>query len=225
VEPTIFVERSACSWLFKEKIMEAYSHLSVIERQQPYGHRNVCVRRALFAVTGVLALASSSSFASTQPIQWGECPPVQEGFPEIGTQQCALVRVPLDYRRPTGALIDVAVSRISAADPAKRRGALLLNIGGPGGRGLDMPRLALALYPQEIVEAYDLIGFDPRGIGRSVPVSCGLSPERSLRAVPMLAEDGGFEATANFARDVAAACGGAAGSILPFITTTLENIL
>src|SRR5688572_16241315 len=152
-------------------------------------------------------------------IRWGECPPVLEGFPEIGDQQCALLPVPLDYRAPNGRKINIAISRIKAADPAKRRGALLLNIGGPGGNGLDLPRFATALYPQSVLDSYDLIGFDPRGIGRSAPVSCGLTEDEAFEAFPQLEQDHSFEATAAFARNVAHSCAGAASDTLPFITT------
>jgi pimeloyl-ACP methyl ester carboxylesterase len=168
----------------------------------------------------IAALAAVPATARAQgSVQWGDCPPVQEGFPDIGDQECALIRVPLDYREPRGAKIGIAISRIRAADPAQRRGVLLLNIGGPGGRGLDMPRLALALYPQNILDSYDLIGFDPRGVGRSAPITCGLSPEVSFLAFPTQEQEGGFAATVDFARDVAGACEANAGSALPFMTT------
>jgi hypothetical protein len=115
------------------------------------------VTRTLFAAVGAAAVvvvcATSLKANAQQAIQWGACPPVQEGFPDIGEQECANVRVPLNYRQPNGRTINVAVSRIKAAVPAKRRGVLLLNIGGPGGAGLDMPRLALALYPQSVLDA------------------------------------------------------------------------
>jgi pimeloyl-ACP methyl ester carboxylesterase len=181
------------------------------------------VTRTLFAAVGAAAVvvvcATSLKANAQQAIQWGACPPVQEGFPDIGEQECANVRVPLNYRQPNGRTINVAVSRIKAAVPAKRRGVLLLNIGGPGGAGLDMPRLALALYPQSVLDAYDLIGFDPRGVGRSAPVTCGLTAEQSLQAIPTLEQNQGFDATATFARDVADACAALSGPVLPFMTT------
>ncbi|MFI1016642.1 alpha/beta hydrolase [Streptomyces sp. NPDC020965] len=91
--------------------------------------------------------------------------------------ECATVRVPLDYQRPRGPQLDVAISRIAATDPAKRRGALLINPGGPGAWGLDMPAYLQGAFPASVRERYDLIGLDPRGVGSSAPVTCGLSPE------------------------------------------------
>ncbi|MFI2213422.1 alpha/beta hydrolase [Streptomyces sp. NPDC020141] len=92
--------------------------------------------------------------------------------------ECATVKVPLDHRRPGGERLDIAISRIEATDPAKRRGALLINPGGPGVWGLDMPAYLQEAFPASVRERYDLIGFDPRGVGSSSPLACGLSPEQ-----------------------------------------------
>ncbi|MDT7727356.1 MAG: hypothetical protein QOI21_3932, partial [Actinomycetota bacterium] len=84
---------------------------------------------------------------------------------------CATVRVPLDHRHPDGRTVGVAISRIKA-DPAKRRGILLANPGGPGGPGIAYP-LELRPLLGDVAAQYDLIGFDPRFMGRSDPVDCG----------------------------------------------------
>jgi pimeloyl-ACP methyl ester carboxylesterase len=84
---------------------------------------------------------------------------------------CAVVKVPLDHLHPDGRTVDVAISRIKA-DPAKRRGILLANPGGPGGPGITFP-LELRPLLGDVAAQYDLIGFDPRFMGRSDPVDCG----------------------------------------------------
>lgn len=177
--------------------------------------------RLLFTVAAAMVslFAVALPAAAKDLISWGACPPVPEGFPDVGQQQCALVPVPLNYDRPDGRKINIAVSRISAADPTKRRGVLFLNTGGPGGPGLDAPRLALALFPQSVLDTYDLIGFDPRGIGRSAPVTCGLTQEQAFQAFPQLEQNHSFKQTAQFAEFVADACAGATSDTLPFITT------
>ncbi|MFE0425064.1 alpha/beta hydrolase [Streptomyces sp. NPDC058953] len=109
--------------------------------------------------------------------------------------QCATLKVPLDYRKPGGRKIDVEISRIGAADPALRRGVLLFNPGGPGGPGLDLPGEMRKRLPKAVLDRYDLIGFDPRGIGKSTPVVCGLSPEEVAIERPYKKE--------TFARDTA----------------------
>ncbi|MGH9243968.1 MAG: alpha/beta hydrolase [Acidimicrobiales bacterium] len=103
-------------------------------------------------------------------LEWGPCPDQDELDPR---QECALLPVPLDYRDPDGATIEIAVSRIQTSDPTLRRGVMLLNPGGPGGPGLDLPTLFAQVMPPEVLARYDLIGFDPRTIGRSAPVTCG----------------------------------------------------
>ncbi|MFI9381823.1 alpha/beta hydrolase [Kutzneria sp. NPDC052558] len=85
--------------------------------------------------------------------------------------QCAEITVPVDYTRLDGRRISIAISRIRATDPARRRGVMLLNPGGPGGSGLEMAMLGAFSAP--LGAAYDLIGFDPRFVGRSAGLTCG----------------------------------------------------
>ncbi|WP_158888159.1 hypothetical protein [Amycolatopsis anabasis] len=102
-----------------------------------------------------------------------------ERFGAGGALECGTLDVPVDYRDPHGRTIELAVSRLRSTVPAKRRGVLLVNPGGPGVAGLDLPVvLAQRGAPASLLNWYDLIGFDPRGVGHSSPVSCGLSPEQ-----------------------------------------------
>lgn len=173
----------------------------------------------------VLAFAAAASAppATAQvspppPIQWGPCPPPPDGIPDAG-QQCGTVTVPLDYNRPDGPTIDIAVSVIRAANPATRHGVLLVNPGGPGGAGIDLPRILTLLWPQSVFDTYDVVGFDPRGVDRSAPVTCGLTAQEADAAFPTVPAPGGFQATATFSQSVANACADSAGGVLPFITT------
>src|SRR5438132_3146330 len=152
--------------------------------------------------------------AASRPLQWTSCPPVA-GLPD---QQCATLQVPLDYGRPDGRQITVGVSRIAASNPALRRGVLLINPGGPGGSGIDLPRILALLLPQSVLDRYDLIGFDPRFVNTSTPITCGLTPE-DLSALPPWPLPGGVEQNAVVARDVADRCAQNAGDLLPFATT------
>ncbi|MEU2244468.1 alpha/beta hydrolase [Streptomyces sp. NPDC018338] len=131
--------------------------------------------------------------------------------------QCATLKVPLDYSRPGGRKLDVAVSRIKATSPQKRRGALLLNPGGPGGPGLDMPLWMGPELPTAVKEQYDLIGFDPRGVGESSPVSCGLNGDELNWQRPYKAAT--FDKDVRWARTVAAKCRARGGDVLPHLTT------
>src|ERR1700712_5417012 len=95
------------------------------------------VMPALLLAVVSLTLFTAPASAQTAALQFGACPP-SDGLPEAG-QQCATLQLPLDYTDPNGRKITVAVSRVRAANPASRRGVLLLNPGGPGGAGLDLP--------------------------------------------------------------------------------------
>ncbi|MGW4030578.1 alpha/beta fold hydrolase [Streptomyces sp. NPDC004838] len=148
----------------------------------------------------VLAVSPSAAVTSASPgdqytrqgVTWGDCGPDMPA-----SIRCATVTVPLDYDRPRGETIEVAISRVEAADPAKRRGVLLSNPGGPGLPGLALPLDLAARLPAEVKDRYDLIGLDQRGVGRSAPVECGLTDQERpwpVRFTP-----------ATYGRDIAAA--------------------
>jgi pimeloyl-ACP methyl ester carboxylesterase len=92
-----------------------------------------------------------------------------------GTQvECGTLDVPLDYRHASGKVISVAISRIKASGtPEQRRGSLLINPGGPGETGIDYVAGKRAKMPEDVRRSYDIVGFDPRGVGHSAPVDCG----------------------------------------------------
>jgi pimeloyl-ACP methyl ester carboxylesterase len=100
-----------------------------------------------------------------QKVDWRPCPePVQ-------TMKCATVSVPVDYADPAGRPIKLAVDEIPATDPAHRLGSLLVNPGGPGGSGVQYVAGSQDVF-KTLATRYDVIGFDPRGIGFSHPVAC-----------------------------------------------------
>lgn len=115
--------------------------------------------------------SAAPATATPETVHFGPCPPDVTDSPEV---QCGQVRVPLDYARPDGPQIPIAISRIRASGPeSEHRGALLVNPGGPGGTGLDYAESKRAQLPDSVRRAYDIVGFDPRGVGRSAPVDCG----------------------------------------------------
>lgn len=86
--------------------------------------------------------------------------------------QCATARVPLSYADPGGPAITLALARLPATDAAERIGSLLLNPGGPGGSGKQFVLGAGTSFPAEIRAHFDIVGFDPRGVGESTPIHC-----------------------------------------------------
>ena len=107
------------------------------------------------------------------PIDWGTCP--TQRLQDAGAQ-CGYLTVPLDYAHPSGQKIQLYVSRVvHKTSDAAAQGPMLTNPGGPGGSGLGLARLG-QFVPNHGGDPYDWIGFDPRGVGRSIPsLSCDAS--------------------------------------------------
>lgn len=172
------------------------------------------------ALTPATALAASRTTAAKDPLRqytqqnsrWQRC-----DAENPATYQCATLKVPLDYSDPGGKRIDIAISRLKASSAKERRGVLLLSPGGPGGPGLSMPVDPALNIPQEVKRQYDLIGFDPRGVGQSSPVSCGLTDEERNDERPYRAET--FAKDVEWARTVADKCRAEAGDTLRHLTT------
>ncbi len=115
-------------------------------------------------------LALAARRATTRGIDFGRCP-LAEGL--TAPIACGTVSVPLDYARPDGPQISLTVSRVRATGPAARRqGALVYNPGGPGATGMAFPSYATEERFRRVAAVYDFVGYAPRGVGRSAPLSC-----------------------------------------------------
>lgn len=134
-----------------------------------------------------------------QPLDWQTC-----GDDLPAELRCATIDAPIDYRRPHAGTLEIAVSKLDTSVPGKRRGVLFLNPGGPGMTGLDTPYWRGQRLPQAILDQYDLFGFDPRGIGRSSPLSCGLTGDEAVQSRPYRPER--FDHDVATAQAVAAKC-------------------
>ncbi|GAA0553392.1 alpha/beta hydrolase [Paractinoplanes ferrugineus] len=150
------------------------------------GFRSVSAGAALTLTVGLLGPPAAAA-AAPSAISWAPCPTYSAEalhamvppdkltrFAELLARlECGTVAVPLDYRAPHGRLITVALTRLKAQDQAHRLGSLALNPGGPGGSGYLMPVQLLTMGEATgIDKRYDLIGFDPRGVGYSTAVDC-----------------------------------------------------
>ena len=90
-----------------------------------------------------------------------------------GGWQEGTLAVPLDHDDPDGRTIDISVVRHAAENPDERIGPLLINPGGPGAGGIEYAYYSELVFDDEILERFDIIGFDPRGVATSTPVTCG----------------------------------------------------
>lgn len=146
-----------------------------------------------------------------QPVVWSAC---SGGF------QCAKVKVPLDYAKPGKDTVSLSVIRLRAS--GKRQGALLTNPGGPGGSGVTMVRDgAKFTFSDKMRGAYDIVGFDPRGVGASDGVKC--LDDAQMDAARQLNLDfssaSGVEAAAAEAKRQATLCKENSGPVLAHMDT------
>lgn len=147
-------------------------------------------------------------------LKWTDC--ATEDYPDL---QCSKVRVPLDHAKPDGKKITIAVSRVEHT-AAKSQGPLLVNPGGPGGSGLTLAGFVAKSLPKKVASQYDVIGFDPRGVGKSEPaLDCKPGYFDPVRpdSVPRSAKD--EKANIKRAKGFAEACGKKHGDVLRHINT------
>ncbi|MEW2399651.1 alpha/beta hydrolase [Streptomyces sp. NPDC046862] len=154
--------------------------------------------------------ASLRRFTEQRP-RWTACD--HKELDEAGAR-CATIRVPLDYRHPEGRTLTIGFSRIKATDTRNRIGLMMHNSGGPGGITLDMPLMDAPAMGKELAARYDLIGMDPRGVGRSSPLRCGTSGHW-LRSAGY--DDEGFRAQARYEADLVKSCQRTYGKDLSYL--------
>ncbi|NUO97391.1 MAG: alpha/beta fold hydrolase [Nonomuraea sp.] len=169
------------------------------------------------------AVAGGGGLVGQQRVAWGPCPAV-EGKTVPANLECGSVRVPLDYRNPWGQTIKLALNRIKAkvSRDANHLGALLINPGGPGASGRDLTEYVSNGLPDRLGERYDVIGFDPRGVGGSEPAMHCVDPDDYYHAprpdaVPhSAADERKLLARAN---EYATRCGNYWAWLLPYLTS------
>ncbi|NYE39547.1 alpha/beta hydrolase [Streptomyces fulvorobeus] len=159
--------------------------------------------------------------AARAGIDWQDCPADWALSKPI---QCGWVTVPLDYAEPNGKKIKLAVDRaVSTGTAAERQGALVYNPGGPGGSGLRFPNRVVTKNPLWVnaSKAYDFVGFDPRGVGHSAPISC-VDPQEFVKAPkadPVPDSEADKRAQRKVAAEYADGCAERSGDMLPHMTT------
>ncbi|SER02929.1 alpha/beta hydrolase [Arthrobacter sp. OV608] len=147
----------------------------------------------------------------SQEVVWEPC---ENGF------QCAKVEVPMDYGNPGGDTIELAALR--SPSTGNRTGSLLVNPGGPGASGYDFVKDAAGThFSQTVRDAYDLVGFDPRGVKRSAPVTCMTDAERDAARAKIynLDTDAGLQEVLSDNKAIAAKCSEQTGAVLAHIDT------
>ncbi len=175
--------------------------------------------------------AGGSGGASGKP-PTGPVGPIPAGLEEFynqkpdwercgSNQQCATIKVPLDYSKPDGKTIELRARKVLARDRVGRIGTLFVNPGGPGGSGVEFAASAGFALGASLLRKFDVIGWDPRGVGASTPVKC-LDTEQLDK---FIAADGSPDDEAeitelnNEAKTLADGCEQRSGELLPHVGT------
>jgi pimeloyl-ACP methyl ester carboxylesterase len=166
------------------------------------------------AAGGGTSGSSQTSAGGKSTLRWHACA-------SRGLQRCGRIGVPLDYNKPGGRTITLALTEVPATAPAGRRlGILLVNPGGPGASGTGMASFVAQGLTPAVAARYDIIGFDPRGVGSSVP-ALHCDPSFFARARPdyIPANAAAERVLLNRAKMYAAGCAKRFGWLLPYLTT------
>jgi pimeloyl-ACP methyl ester carboxylesterase len=166
------------------------------------------------------ASPTASTSASTKPttsldrfynqhVDWRGC---NDGF------QCTTFLVPLNYAKPTGATLKIAAIRLKSS--GHHDGSLFINPGGPGGSAISYVRAARSVIPSAVRKHYDVVGYDPRGVGESSPVRCvsGSFLDKFNAVDPLLSASARQE-TIDIAKQFVAGCKAKSGALLGHVAT------
>ncbi|MGY1711973.1 alpha/beta hydrolase [Geodermatophilus sp. SYSU D00758] len=194
----------------------------------------------LLAVTGCsstgdepAASAPSSTSAApaeaiAQDIEWTPCDeqidPLIAGTPGSERDlafECGRTEVPISYEEPDGATLPLFLVRARLAGQTDRIGSLLVNPGGPGGSGADAAIGSALTLPEDVLRRFDLVGFDPRGVGLSTPVECVPAElkDRLVAAEPRPTTEEQLDETFALAQEVADGCAEEYGDALGTFNT------
>jgi pimeloyl-ACP methyl ester carboxylesterase len=174
------------------------------------------IRRLLAGLVVLVAVIAPAGASAADPavpaLAWADC---GDGF------QCATATVPQDYSAPAGPSWQLAVVRLPATDQAHRIGSLFMNPGGPGGSGVDFLRSAAPAFAA-LNERFDLVSWDPRGVGASRPaIGCLTDAENDARNAQPFTTPANLDRPAwiDDAQKHAAACRERNPGVLPYVST------
>jgi pimeloyl-ACP methyl ester carboxylesterase len=146
-------------------------------------------------------------------IGWSDC-----GSSVVADLECASLTVPLDHERPDGRTIEIALARVATAEDDERIGSLLFNPGGPGASGIEFLEAASFVVPGEIAQRFDLVSFDPRGVGSSTAVDCDIEFDDEITLLEP-GDDAGWAALVAESEQLASTCTAETVEIGPWLGT------
>ena len=167
------------------------------------------------------AQAAGPIVPTASTLRWHSCAGL---IARIGIRDCTMLSVPVNYADPGGRHISLALDMVPATAPvSQQQGILLVNPGGPGASGLSLAAVVAEGLSRSVARDYDIIGFDPRGVGSSVPqLSCDPSFFSGPRPNYIPASAAAEQVLINRAKTYADDCEQKFGWLLPYMTT--ENV-
>jgi len=172
--------------------------------------RSLLIAAAIFGATLAFGPRASLAAPGGSGLAWQDC---GDGF------DCATLSVPLDYAAPGAGTLDLALIRLPANDPGQRIGSLLANPGGPGASGIDFVRAWAGSLDSNVRDRFDIVGFDPRGIGASSPIVCHDNLQAYIAADPTPDSQAEWDNLAEQTRQFSARCAQRYTSVLPHLGT------
>ncbi|MEU9624690.1 alpha/beta hydrolase [Streptomyces sp. NPDC048155] len=184
------------------------------------------LRRAAVRSTAMVAgtaIATVAGFATApivnaapvaaRALQWAPC-----DDPDNPGAECATLTVPIDWAHPDGPTFGLSVARRHATDPGARVGSMVFGPGGPGDSGVVRVVSGISRFSPEIRRRFDIVSFDPRGVGRSNPVTCS-NDLLAQRPSPELASQADFDATLAYNKRLRADCRARTGPVFDHLDT------
>jgi pimeloyl-ACP methyl ester carboxylesterase len=165
---------------------------------------------AILVLATALIVISKPPREAQAALEWKGCG---------GSFECARLSVPLNYEAASGRQIELALIRQKAKDPSQRIGSLLVNPGGPGGGGIDFTRYWARAVPAELQQRFDIVGFDPRGVGESTPLVCHDDLQKLMALDPTPDDDAEWQQVFDTSKAFVAACVAKGGDLLPYLGT------
>ena len=175
------------------------------------------MRRSLFLVVAFALVAFACSGAPESPaaahadgtLTWEKC----------GSIECATFAVPMDYSNPNGRAIDLSLIRIKARNQDRRIGVLMANPGGPGASANDFTKVWRLVLAGEIRDRFDIVSFDPRGVGESSPILCHQNLQDLVAVDPDPDTDAEWEHAVAESKEFADNCAKKYGDLLSYLGT------
>jgi pimeloyl-ACP methyl ester carboxylesterase len=171
----------------------------------------VGVAAAAATAPGGAAAQASGATRPAGAIDWAPCA-------TDATAQCGTLSVPIDWAHPDGDRFDLAVARRLATDPAARVGSLVFGPGGPGDSGVSRILTGMNRFSATLRSRFDIVSFDPRGVGLSHPVTCSAALV-AAQPSPLITSPAGFRSLLDYNRTLRSDCREHTGPLFDHVDT------